>query len=96
MVTLCLRGIYPFYIVTYYINWATTSWTYGKIVIIYTTSLYSSAFGSLHSSLFPVWFIGKDEDLWRGTAFIWPPLHLLSELKIDVTLRIRVANLFLA
>ena len=57
---------------------------------------FTSVEGMTHSSLFPVWFIGKDEDLWRGTAFIWPPLHLLSELKIDVTLRIRVANLFLA
>ena len=26
--TVCLRSLEPFYIVTYYMNWAKTSWTY--------------------------------------------------------------------
>ena len=26
--TICLRSSYPFYIVSYYINWVTTSWKY--------------------------------------------------------------------
>ena len=28
--TVCPRSSDPFYIVTYYIKWATSSWTYGK------------------------------------------------------------------
>ena len=31
--TVCPRSSYPFYIVTYYINWVTTSWTYSTFSI---------------------------------------------------------------
>ena len=29
--TFCPRNYYPFYIISYYINWVTTSWTYSII-----------------------------------------------------------------
>ena len=30
--TVCPRSLYPFYVVTHYIKWAKTSWTYSSIV----------------------------------------------------------------
>ena len=31
--TVCPRSSDPFYVVTYYINWVTTSWTYCRILL---------------------------------------------------------------
>ena len=36
VITICPRSSGPFYIVTYYIKWVNTSWTYSMVIYIRT------------------------------------------------------------
>ena len=49
--TICPKRSYPFYIVTYYIKWATTSWPYStyKLKLNLISCLYLFIFLSLYS-----------------------------------------------
>ena len=39
--TICPRSLDPFYIVSYYINWAMTSWTYSFVIIFHCHRMYA-------------------------------------------------------
>ena len=47
--TVCPEGSDPFYIVSYYINWVTTSWTHSKSAQVYNKSVFSKNVSYQHS-----------------------------------------------
>ena len=44
--TICPRSSDPFYIVSYSVNWVTTSWTYSTILIAIISDIFSYLDGS--------------------------------------------------
>ena len=65
--TVCPRSSGPFYKVTYYINWATTSWTYSMVYGEITLHQQFFCLNSLH----PLGYQVKDRDLWIRGEIAW-------------------------
>ena len=51
IITVCPRSSDPFYVVTYYIKWVTTSWTHSNIARIWTSSLLNGRMDQIRNNI---------------------------------------------
>ena len=83
--TVCPRSSYPFCIVTYYIIWVSTSWTYS--IFSYICISHHALFFLPFYSSFYVFFLSLSVNTFRlATVFLFPPvrwywaLHTLPQI----------------